>query len=84
MKAIWLYTFQQWSQEQAESYHRTIISALEDLISGNKIAQQTDVREGYWKYRVGMHIIYFQLSDNYLDVIRILHVRMDVETQLKN
>lgn len=84
LEDIWLYTFRQWSQEQAETYHHTIIAALEGLISGACIGQQTDVREGYWKYRVGMHIIYFQLSDNYLDVIRILHVRMDVETQLKN
>ena len=84
LEDIWLYTFRQWSLEQAETYHRSIMAAIEGLISGDRVAQQTDVREGYWKYKVGMHMIYFRLSDSYLDVIRVLHLRMDVETKLKN
>ena len=82
LEEIWLYTFRQWSLEQADKYHRGIIAAIEGLVSGSKIGQRTDVREGYWKYRVGMHVIYFRYSEGYLDVIRILHARMDVNTHL--
>ena len=81
LEEIWLYTFRQWSLEQADDYHRSIIAAIEGLASGRNIAQRTEVREGYWKYKVGMHVIYFRSSDNYLDVIRILHGRMDVDAQ---
>lgn len=82
LEEIWLYTFRQWSVEQAEEYHNAIIAGIEGLASGNNVPQCTDVRDGYWKYKVGMHVLYFRCSDEYLDVIRILHGRMDVDAHL--
>ena len=58
------------------------MAGIEGLAAGNKIGQRTDVREGYWKYKVGMHVVYFLCSNDYLDVIRILHGRMDVDMHL--
>ena len=82
LEEIWLYTFRQWSLEQADKYHRDIMAAIEGLASGRIIGQRTDVREGYWKYKVGMHVVFFRCLDDYLDVIRILHGRMDVDMHL--
>jgi len=84
LEEIWLYTFRQWSLEQADEYHRGIMTAIAGLASGDKTGQRADVREGYWKYRVGMHVVFFRCSDEYLDVIRILHGRMDVSLHLHN
>lgn len=74
LEEIWLYTFRQWSLEQADEYHRGIMAAIEGLASGRRIGQRTDIREGYWKYKVGMHVIFFQCSEEYLDVI--LHLSL--------
>ena len=82
LEEIWIYTFRQWSLEQANEYYRGIVAAIEGLASGSNIWQRADVREGYWKYKVGMHVVYFRSSDRYLDVIRILHGRMDVDLHL--
>jgi toxin ParE1/3/4 len=82
LEEIWLYTFRQWSLEQADKYHRGIMAAIEGLASGRMIGQQSDVRDGYWKYKVGMHSVYFRCPDGYLDVIRVLHGRMDVNARL--
>ena len=82
LEEIWLYTFRQWSVEQAEEYHNAIIAGIEGLMSGRNVPQRTDVRADYWKYKVGMHVLYFRCSDEYLDVIRILHGRMDVNARL--
>ena len=84
LEEIWIYTFRQWSLEQADEYHRGIMAAIEDLAAGSKIWQRTGIREGYWKYKVGMHVVYFRSSDEYLDVIRILHGRMDVDAHLRD
>jgi len=84
LEEIWLYTFRQWSLEQADEYHRGIMAAIEGLASGNKVWQRTDVREGYWKYKVGRHVIYFRCPNGYLDVIRILHGRMDADSHLES
>ena len=56
LEEIWLYTFRQWSWEQADDYHRGIMAAIEGLASRNRIGQRTEVREGYWKYKVGMRL----------------------------
>ncbi|MDR2946045.1 MAG: type II toxin-antitoxin system RelE/ParE family toxin [Candidatus Adiutrix sp.] len=82
LEEIWLYTFRQWSVEQADTYHRSLISAIEGLAAGRKVWQKTNVRPGYWKYRVGRHIIFFHNNGGFLNVIRILHESMDVEQHL--
>jgi len=82
LEEIWLYTFRQWSLEQADKYHRDIMTAIEGLASGRIIGQRTDIKEGYWKYTVGMHIVFFRCLNDYLDVIRILHGRMDMDMHL--
>ncbi|CAN7427075.1 type II toxin-antitoxin system RelE/ParE family toxin [Mesorhizobium sp. LjRoot246] len=68
--------------EQADRYHHDLIDAIEALARGVKTGRRTDVREGYFKYPVGQHFIFFRQSESTLDVIRILHQRMDVERHL--
>ena len=41
LEDIWLYTFRQWSLEQADEYHRGIIEAIEGLTSGSNITAPT-------------------------------------------
>lgn len=82
LENIWLYTFERWSLEQADRYHHDMIDAIEALTSGLKVGRSADVREGYFKYAVGQHFVFFRQSESRLDVIRILHRRMDVERHL--
>lgn len=82
LEEIWLYTLREWSADQADKYYRTIIAAIEGLVSGRNIPLRTDILPGYFKFKVGRHVIYFKRTQDYLDVIRILHGRMDVESHL--
>lgn len=82
LEEIWLYTFHQWSLEQADEYHKTIIKTIEGLAAGNHVWQKATVRKGYWKYHVGRHVIFFRNPAGFLDVIRILHETMDMERHL--
>lgn len=82
LEGIWLYTRERWSAEQAALYYRSIISAIEGLLTGRLIPQPADVLPTYLKFKVGRHVIYFKKSEDYLDVIRILHERMDVKNYL--
>ncbi|MBQ9106233.1 MAG: type II toxin-antitoxin system RelE/ParE family toxin [Mailhella sp.] len=82
LEDIWLYTLHEWSADQADRYHRSIIAAIEGLLARRNVPQPADILPGYWKFKVGKHIIYFKENDEYLDVIRILHARMDVENHL--
>ena len=82
LEAIFIYTVETWSMEQAENYHAAIVSAFEGLAQGKKMGRISDVREGYFKYAIGLHMIYFKQRDLGVDIIRVLHQRMDVSRHL--
>lgn len=82
---IWLYTAQQWSIEQADTYYNEIITAFENLASGHLVWEKADhIFPGYCKYKIGSHIIFFKPKADCLEIIRILHGRMDIQNRLAN
>jgi toxin ParE1/3/4 len=82
LEGIWLYTRDNWSAQQADRYHGDIIVALDDLAAGRRDGRRVDVREGYFKYPVGAHFVFYRESADAVDVIRILHKKMDVGRHL--
>ncbi|MDK4714736.1 type II toxin-antitoxin system RelE/ParE family toxin [Rhizobium sp. CNPSo 4039] len=82
LEGIWRYTVENWSARQAEIYHAEIVEAFEGLASDLKNGRPADVRDGYFKYAVGSHVIYYLLRDGEIAIIRILHRRMDVGRHL--
>jgi toxin ParE1/3/4 len=83
LEDIWLHSVNIWSVEQADSYLRGLFDAFAGLASGSKIGRAVDLREGYLKYLTGSHIVYYRLGVGSLDVIRVLHQRMDVSRHLR-
>ena len=82
LEEIWLYTFKRWSLEQADSYLASIVDAFEGLASGVKTGKSVEVRDGYFKYAVGSHVVFYRLTEDSIDIMRILHQRMDVGRHL--
>ena len=82
LEDIWLYTFQTCSSEQADKYHRAMVSTFEALASGRKPGRAVDVRPGYFKERSGSHMIYFRRVESKIEIMRVLHGRMDVDRNL--
>lgn len=78
LEEIWLYTFKTWSLEQADRYHGAIVEAFEGLAAREKTGHSVDIREGYFKYRVGAHVVFYRFTESGLVVVRVLHTRMDV------
>ena len=77
LEEIWLYTLQSWSPEQADSYYYAIMAAVAALADGAKTGRAVDIRDGYFKFAVGSHFVFYRKADSGLDVIRILHQRID-------
>ena len=83
LSEIWDYTASQWGADQAEKYVRELWSTMEHATSDPaKSVNIADVRKGYRKVRSGSHVIFFKETGNGVDVVRILHQRMDFERQL--
>ena len=82
LEEIWLYTYRNWSIEQADGYHATIVDAFDGLATGRKTGRVVDIRDGYFKYAVGSHLVFYRLTERELIVVRVLHQRMDVGRHL--
>lgn len=82
LEEIWSYSVETWSWQQAEIYHNDIIGVMQDLALRLRTGRQLDVRDGYWKYPVGSHVVFYRQLERGIEVIRILHQRMDVARHL--
>jgi toxin ParE1/3/4 len=80
---IWEYTVAHWNVRQAEIYLHQIQRAIDTVAAEPNIARACDdIRPGYWKYPAGSHVIFFRITDKGINVVRILHSRMDFERHL--
>jgi len=80
---IWDYTASRWGLGQAETYTRQLWQDMNAVAAQPTIGRPCpEVRDGYYKYRSGSHVLFFRLSEGGIDVIRILHGRMDFEQHL--
>ena len=84
LNAIWIYTLNKWSKEQADRYYDLIIGEIE-FISDNfltgKSAEQT--RKNYRVTKIKSHLIFYRkIESDIVEVVRILHQRMDIKKRL--
>lgn len=85
LEHIWHYTFEHWSQEQADRYLDLIFDEMEYLTSDPASGRDLgEVRQHYRCSKVKSHLIFYTWKDDSqdIDIIRILHERMDVENRL--
>ena len=82
---IWLYTIEKWSIEQADRYFNLIMDEIEYLAKNPKSGKDySKVRKGYFRSQVKSHFIFYKINwkNEEIEIIRILHQRMDIETRL--
>ncbi len=77
------YTEANWRRRQRDVYLTAIDAKLGALAANPKIGAPRDaVRAGYRSSRVGAHVIFYREVREGIEVVRVLHQRMDVRRQL--
>jgi toxin ParE1/3/4 len=83
LEEIWLYTVEKWSVAQADRYYMLIMDEIDfickNVQSGKSMAH---IRKGYMAAKVKSHLVFYRVVRDRVEVIRILHERMDMENQL--
>lgn len=81
MSSIGRYTQKKWGFEQRNQYLRQLDQAFHTIAEKPLIGRSCEhIRQGYRAYSVGKHIIFYrQYDSNTIQIVRILHERMDVE-----
>lgn len=81
---IWDYTYEKWSEKQADRYYATIKLASNGIaINPNVGIEYQNVVDGLLGLKSGKHIIFYHVvSKDKIEIIRILHERMDLKNRL--
>jgi len=81
---IWLYTFSEWGEVQANRYLQEIEAGLILIKDNPEIGTDCGfIRKGYKRFIIGHHLIFYKKThDNSLDIVRVLHENMDVSENL--
>lgn len=85
LEKIWMHAYETWSLEQAYRYYRLILDEIDNIVKDPKVGKdQSRVREGYFSSKVKSHIIFYRNNrkKKVIEVIRILHQQMDIESRL--
>jgi len=86
IEKIWLYTFENWSLEQADRCYNLIMDEIEYIASNFESGKSLEhLRKGYRSSKVKSHVIFYKKSEhNTIELIRILYMKMDVENRLSD
>ena len=80
---IWDYSAERWGVDRSEVYIRDLQRAIERVAVDPAIGPACDdIRVGYRKLPSGSHVIFYREVDDAIEVIRILHQRMDLDDRL--
>ncbi|MEO8117221.1 MAG: type II toxin-antitoxin system RelE/ParE family toxin [Bacteroidota bacterium] len=83
---IWNYTIKAWSECQAEKYYAELINTCKLISDDPNIGKTYDeIVPEIFGLKMKKHIIFYRNSKrNNIEILRILHEKMDLKKKLKN
>jgi toxin ParE1/3/4 len=83
IEEIWDYTAERWGLDRAEHYIRDIERAIRVVADETARGRACDdIRRGYHKFSVGSHVLFYRSAGDQVEIVRILHRRMDFPRHL--
>lgn len=81
---IWLYSFQTWGEAQADLYFDQLSNAIELLQSTPLMGRdRPEFSSPVRIHHHASHLIIYVIDEGNIDVIRVLHESMDVDSQIE-
>jgi toxin ParE1/3/4 len=80
---IWNYTYEEWSENQADKYYLLLLDSCQEIAENPNLGKKYDiVIADLLGYKSNQHIIFHHIISNHqVEIIRILHVRMDLKNK---
>ena len=81
---IWTYTFKKWSEKQADKYYSMLEFACKQIGENPELGKEyKGINRNLHGLRTGKYIIFYQVMvEQEIEIIRILHERMDLKNRL--
>ncbi len=84
LNRIWNYTFEKWSEKQADKYYATIKMTCNGIGENPDLGKiYSGITQNLLGLKSGKHIIFYQqISKDRIEIVRILHERMDLRNRI--
>lgn len=81
---IWNYSFETWSEKQADLYYQMLIESFEEIVLNPEVGKNyQDIRADLLGLRVNKHIVFYRvISSEVIEITRVLHERMDIKNRV--
>lgn len=85
LSTIWEYTYEVWSELQAEKYYYMLLDTCQHLADGALSGKAyPEINHEVFGYTAGRHIIFYRKAKGSgIEVARILHGRMDLKKRIQ-
>jgi len=82
---IWNYTFDTWSENQADKYYHMLLDNCQMIVERPNIGNNYDnILNQLFGHKIGRHIIFYKIKRKKdILIIRILHEQMDLKNRIK-
>ena len=76
-------TLNKWGIQQARKYIDALEKKCEELAQSPHIGRErSEIKSGYRSITEGKHVIFYRVGYSGVDILRILHGRMDIEYRM--
>ena len=84
LSTIWDYTFEVWSERQADKYYESIISNCQEIAENPHLGKKYDgITQNLLGMKTNRHIIFYRtINEGYVEITRVLHERMDLKKRM--
>ena len=84
LNKIWNYTFEEWSEKQADKYYQMLLDNFQTLADNPDLGKKYEgIATDLFGLRAERHIIFFRrIQKNEIEITRILHERMDLKNRI--
>jgi toxin ParE1/3/4 len=84
LSIIWDYTYEVWSENQADKYYLELIEDCQVLAENQNLGKNyNEISSEIFGYKSGQHLIFYRiLNENEIEITRFLHSRMDLKNRI--
>ena len=84
LNSIWEYTIEMWTEKQADVYYAKIKMACYMIAENPELGRvYEEIGGNLYGLKSGKHIIFYRpISNSRIEIIRVLHERMDLKNRI--
>lgn len=84
LKNIWIYSFNNWGEKQADAYFDQLNAAIALIAKNSEIGFACDyIRDGYRQYHINRHFVFYRVTTAKIHIVRVLHDSMSFKAYLQ-